>query len=95
MIRRNPDAKWKLTPEFILNIKKTQQEILDTYSPIVKKEGIIIYSTCSILPSENTEQISGFLNQKKDQFVLQEEKKIFPSETGFDGFYIAKLKRIH
>jgi 16S rRNA (cytosine967-C5)-methyltransferase len=94
VIRRNPDAKWKLTPEFILNIQKTQQEILDSYSPIIRKDGILIYSTCSILPSENTGQVSTFLRQKKDQFILQEEKKILPSETGFDGFYIAKLKRV-
>lgn len=94
VLRRNPDAKWKLTPEFIDNIKKTQKEILESYSPIVKKDGILVYSTCSILPSENTGQINTFLDQKKDPFILLEEKKIFPSETGFDGFYIAKLKRM-
>ncbi len=94
VLRRNPDAKWKLTHEFISTIKKTQQEILEGYSPIIKKDGVLIYSTCSILPSENTGQVNTFLKASENQFVLQEEKKVFPSESGFDGFYIAKIKRL-
>lgn len=94
VLRRNPDAKWKLTPEFVANIRKTQQEILESYSAIVRKDGILVYSTCSILPSENTEQVKAFLNKDSGKFALQEEKKVFPSESGFDGFYIAKMKRL-
>jgi 16S rRNA (cytosine967-C5)-methyltransferase len=93
VIRRNPDAKWKLNETFISNIKNTQKEILENYSSILKKDGQMVYSTCSILPSENTKQINKFLATKAEAFVLEKEEKIFPSETGFDGFYIAKLKR--
>ena len=57
VLRRNPDSKWKLKPEFIENIKETQKELLDKYSSITKKDGILTYVTCSILPSENQEQI--------------------------------------
>lgn len=94
VLRRNPDAKWKLTPEFIANIKKTQQEILESYSAIVRKDGLLVYSTCSILPSENTEQVKSFLEKAAGKFEFLEEKKVFPSESGFDGFYIAKMKRL-
>ena len=94
VIRRNPDTKWKLKEEFIASIRNTQQEIIGSYSSIVKKDGELVYSTCSILPSENTEQVKMFLVSKPEEYALQQEKKIFPSESGFDGFYIAKLKRI-
>lgn len=95
VIRRNPDAKWKLSEAFITSIKKIQQDIIGSYSSIIKKDGQLVYSTCSILPSENTEQVKIFLSANPETFVLQQEKKIFPSESGFDGFYIAKLKRIN
>jgi 16S rRNA (cytosine967-C5)-methyltransferase len=94
VIRRNPDTKWKLKQEFIDSIKATQQEIIQHYAPIIKKDGQLVYSTCSILPSENTEQVKKFISGKPDSFVLQNEQKVFPSESGFDGFYIAKIKRI-
>ena len=63
VLKRNPDAKWKLQEKFIEDIKKTQAEILDKYSQIVKKGGKMVYATCSILPSENEEQINKFLKQ--------------------------------
>ena len=93
VLRRNPDSKWKLKPEFIDNIKATQIELLDKYSPITKKEGILTYVTCSILPSENEEQIKAFL-ARNDQFELVEEKSLSPQGFGFDGFYMAKMRRI-
>ncbi len=61
VLRRNPDAKWKLKPEFLEDIKKTQQEILQQYSRIVKPGGKLVYATCSILPSENEQQVKQFL----------------------------------
>ncbi len=93
VLRRNPDSKWKLQPEFIQNIKETQKEILDKYSPITKKDGILTYVTCSILPSENQDQIKAFL-ERNDQFELIEEKSLWPQDFGFDGFYMAKMRRI-
>lgn len=53
----------------------------------------MVYATCSILPSENQKQVELFLEKNKN-FELLEDKKVFPSE-GFDGFYMAKLKRIN
>lgn len=93
VLKRNPDTKWKLQPEFLKEITQTQQEILRTYSRIVKNGGTLVYATCSILPQENNHQVMDFLasDEGKD-FKLIKEETLFPSETGFDGFYLALLK---
>ncbi len=92
VLKRNPDSKWKLQPEFIDNIKQVQQEVLQNYSKIVKPGGKLVYATCSILPSENQQQIEKFLASetgKNFNFVL--DKKIMAHESGYDGFYMAQL----
>ncbi|WP_149303400.1 RsmB/NOP family class I SAM-dependent RNA methyltransferase [Pareuzebyella sediminis] len=94
VIRRNPDTKWKLQPDFLEKIKKTQQEILRKYSKMVKSQGKMVYATCSILPQENNEQILSFLaSDSGKDFSLVKEKKIYASKSGFDGFYMALLER--
>ena len=50
----------EIQPEFIENIKKTQQEVLENYSKMVKPGGKLVYATCSILPSENQDQVQNF-----------------------------------
>ncbi|MHA7943356.1 RsmB/NOP family class I SAM-dependent RNA methyltransferase [Formosa sp. 3Alg 14/1] len=94
VLRRNPDAKWKLQPEFLDRIRATQQEILQTYSRMVKAEGQLVYATCSVLPSENRQQVDTFLTSEfgKD-FTLVRDENIYAHKTGFDGFYMALLKR--
>ena len=92
VLRRNPDSKWKLEPEFLKKIKNTQLEILKQYSSMIKADGKMVYATCSILPSENELQIEKFLNSNEGKrFKLEEEKKISPLISGFDGFYMARL----
>ena len=91
VLRRNPDAKWKLSPEFVESVKTAQQDILSSYSTMVKPGGTMVYATCSILPSENEDQVKKFL-ETNPLFELNEEKRIWPSE-GFDGFYVARLTR--
>ncbi|MCK5678867.1 MAG: methyltransferase domain-containing protein [Flavobacteriaceae bacterium] len=93
VLKRNPDAKWKLQPEFIEEIKKTQTEILESYSKMVKSGGKLVYATCSVLPSENEMQIEKFLRNNKD-FKLVNENKISPAKSGFDGFYMALMEKI-
>ncbi len=92
VLKRNPDAKWKLQPEFIEKIKQTQSEILESYARLVKKGGQLVYATCSVLPSENEKQVAKFL-EKNDQFNFVKEKKVSPSKSGYDGFYMALLER--
>ncbi len=59
---------------------------------MVKNGGQLIYATCSVFPSENQGQVDEFLNEFPE-FTKIDEKVILPNETGFDGFYMAKLKR--
>ncbi|MGB5206017.1 MAG: methyltransferase domain-containing protein [Eudoraea sp.] len=94
VLRRNPDAKWKLQPEFLAKIIKVQQEILKNYSKMVKEGGKLIYVTCSILPQENTEQVKQFLDSDEGKvFSMEKEVNIYASESGFDGFYMARMIR--
>ncbi|WP_335964499.1 methyltransferase domain-containing protein [Galbibacter sp. PAP.153] len=95
VLKRNPDAKWKLQPEFIENIKKTQQDILNDYSKMVKPGGKMVYATCSVLPSENQDQVALFLNSENGKaFKLIKDKKVLASTSGFDGFYMALLEKV-
>lgn len=94
VLKRNPDAKWKLQPEFIDNIKKIQAEVLESYARIVKPGGKLVYATCSVLPSENQNQVNHFLTTEMgENFNFVEDRKILASESGFDGFYMALLER--
>ena len=95
VIKRNPDTKWKLKKEFFDEIKITQQKILNDYSKMVKINGKLVYATCSILKSENNQQIKKFLKSESGQnFKFEKENNIYSHKTGFDGFYMALLKRI-
>jgi len=58
---------------------------------MLKPGGIMVYATCSILPSENQKQIEIFLKNNSN-FEFIEDKKVMPSE-GFDGFYMAKMRK--
>ncbi len=94
ILRRNPDAKWKLQPEFVDKIVATQKEIIRSYSKIVKPGGKMVYATCSILPQENVEQVKSFLSSEEGKdFTFVSDKKIFASSSGFDGFYMALLEK--
>ena len=92
VLKRNPDSKWKLQPEFVDNIIKTQAEILEEYSQLVKVGGKMVYATCSILPSENEKQVQLFLNSHPE-FLLEKQHKVSAYKSGYDGFYMALLER--
>ncbi len=95
VLKRNPDSKWKLQPEFVEEIKKTQQEILENYSKMLKVGGKMVYATCSILPSENQLQIEKFLKTPFGQnFKFIKDEKVLASSSGYDGFYMALLERV-
>lgn len=94
VLKRNPDAKWNITPERLEEILDVQKNILQTYAPMVKKRGTLVYATCSILPLENQLQVSHFLGSELgDLFELEKEHTYFSHETGFDGFYCARMIR--
>jgi 16S rRNA (cytosine967-C5)-methyltransferase len=90
VLRRNPDTKWKLKKEEVERLIGVQRDILETYSIMLKAEGILVYATCSILPSENETQINAFIS-RHPSFEKLSERIISPNESGGDGFYICKL----
>lgn len=92
VLKRNPDTKWLLSPEFLDEIKVVQYDILSRYSQMLKPGGKLVYATCSILPSESEDQVQRFLKEN-DNYVLEEEKRTWPSETNFDGFYMARMHK--
>ncbi len=91
VIKRNPDTKLKFTKKHLNALLQIQKEILYNYSEMLKKNGHLLYITCSILPKENEEQVQWFLSEQT-AFRLLKQKTIYPSE-GFDGFYFALLKK--
>jgi 16S rRNA (cytosine967-C5)-methyltransferase len=100
VLRRNPDAKWKLTPEDLPRLHALQTEILGEYSQMLKPGGRLVYATCSILPSENLAQVQKFLATHGDAWKLIEAHQLWPGEPnlkdfeGYDGFFAAVLERV-
>jgi 16S rRNA (cytosine967-C5)-methyltransferase len=92
VLRRNPDAKWKINAALLEKMKSFQKDILNRYSDMLRPDGFMVYATCSILPSENSKQIAYFCDEHR-HFQLEEEKIISPALSGFDGFYMARLKK--
>ena len=92
VLRRNPDTKWKLTQKGVDEMRALQYDILSTYSRMVKKGGLLVYATCSVLPSENEKQVERFLAESKG-WERVTEKKFIPGKHGFDGFYACSLRR--
>jgi len=93
-IRHNPEIKWKMNSERLEKIKNIQSILLNNYSEMLKPGGLMVYATCSILPAENQDQVQRFLENKKVAYELVKEQTILPSKTGFDGFYMAQIKKV-
>jgi 16S rRNA (cytosine967-C5)-methyltransferase len=94
VLRRNPDTKWKLKREELDRLRETQADLLRRYSRITKVGGKLVYATCSILPSENEQQVRSFLSENTDSWKLEAELSLRPDREGFDGFYAARLQRV-
>ncbi len=92
-LRRNPDIKWKLTSPDLERLYKLQTELLHRYCGLLKKGGRMVYSTCSILPSEGEDQIKKFVEKQNINFKLVDEKRFWPDEDKTDGFYMALIER--
>lgn len=86
------DLKYNITYDSIKEIIALQKEILDASYPLIKKNGYLIVSTCTINKSENEEQIA-WLIKKYPNLKVEYEKTILPYEYGTDGFFICKLKK--
>jgi len=109
VLRRNPDAKWKISPEMVREMVEKQKNILRHYAPLLKSGGRLVYATCSLLAEENEKVVEAFLSEHGD-FHLSDAAKIlqrynlpqlanggyvylFPHTHGCDGFFSAVLER--
>ena len=92
VLRRNPDTKWKMKPDFLNKIREIQFEILQNYASMVKVGGKMVYATCSILPSESEEQVQRFLTENKE-WKLLDERRTSPAKDSYDGFYMSCLQK--
>tara|TARA_Y100001968_G_scaffold319462_1_gene351024 strand:+ start:248 stop:1585 length:1338 start_codon:yes stop_codon:yes gene_type:complete len=93
-LARHPDARWKVNKDNIQDLVFLQNKLLKSLAPLLKRGGKLVYSTCTIHPDENFNQIQNFL-KIKSEFILEYEKQIWPGEEhNGDGFYIAVLKRL-
>ncbi len=102
-----PDVKFRVTPESVEEIVRTQTQLLDAVAPYVKKGGTLVYSTCSVLKEENVKQVEAFLARHPEfdlvklpesipaEFRQHEDVglQLLPDRDGVEGFYIAKMRR--
>jgi len=92
VMRRRVDLRWRIQPQEIERLCKTQLELLNIAAPQLKPAGILIYSTCSLEPEENSEVVKTFLGGHPE-FQLEAEREILPFADKTDGAYVAKLRR--
>ncbi|MBQ1533957.1 MAG: hypothetical protein IIZ64_03965 [Erysipelotrichaceae bacterium] len=91
VIGRKPDLKFHVRPENLDELEKLQLELLHSIKELVKIDGIVLYSTCTLNRKENDRLIRKFLSEE-GRFELLEEDTII-NEAG-DAFYYAKIKRV-
>ena len=103
-LRRNPEIKWRISPEDVKNFASLQKCLLKNAASYVKKGGRLIYSTCTIMPEENEDVIEDFLSHHGGFRCMQptgiiggqlvDDRGFFrtdPSHHGTDGFFAAVL----
>lgn len=92
VLRRNPDAKWKLNQDFIDRVVVEQANIISGYSRLVKPGGKMVYATCSILPRENDAQVEAFLASEAGAgWTLEHKHTYLPQVEGYDGFFVSRM----
>jgi 16S rRNA (cytosine967-C5)-methyltransferase len=104
VIRRHPDIKLTRQPDDIVALAQLQGELLDAMWKTLEVGGILLYATCSTLPTENTEVIAAFLERTPGARELDlattagikqpHGRQMLAQQGGHDGFYYAKLIKI-
>ncbi len=107
-LRRNPDLKWRQTPEGVAELARKQRDILRGAARLVKPGGRLVYATCSVLPEENEQVVADFLAANpafgqlavgevlaRQQIALEmgQELRLLPHRHDTDGFYAVVLER--
>ncbi len=101
--RRNPEGRWRLTPERLQRIVKLQARLLDIAAPLVKPGGTLVYAVCSILRREGAVQVDDFLGRHSSWAVQNAfgsfgrkdggGRLLTPHRDGTDGFFVARFQR--
>ena len=104
VIRRHPDIKLARQADDIAPLAALQGELLDALWPTLAVGGVLLYATCSVLPTENREVIEAFLTRTPGARELDLPKgfgveqphgrQLLPQDNGHDGFYYAKLIKV-
>ncbi len=102
-LRRNPDARWRLTPDTLDELVGLQRQILKAGGRLVPPGGILIYSTCSLEGEENQAQVEDFLTEHPEFSVVETGMvsdelvgpegylEVTPLQRGFDGAFAARM----
>jgi 16S rRNA (cytosine967-C5)-methyltransferase len=93
-LARHPDGRWRLSEHGITSMARRQQAILSGAASAVRKQGLMVYLTCSLEPEENGEQVDRFLELNPDFERDSADLFLFPPDTGTDGGYGARLRRL-
>lgn len=101
--RRNPEARWRLTPARLAQLVELQARLLDIAAPLVKPGGALVYAVCSVLPEEGRLQADAFLERHRDYrfdqpgFIAGRQdgagRLLTPAHDRTDGFFVARLVR--
>ena len=101
--RRNPEGRWRLTPERLDRLIDSQRRLLGIAAELVKPGGCLVYAVCSLLSREGAGQISTFLDSHSSWISEVPAiaggrsdgagRLLTPSHDGTDGFFVARLKR--
>ncbi|MEM8628873.1 MAG: RsmB/NOP family class I SAM-dependent RNA methyltransferase [Chlamydiota bacterium] len=89
-LRRNPEMKWRLEPENLTQLKKTQRTLFAEALPFLHKGGMLFYATCSVFAEENQRQVDFFCQQHPVEVIAQ--KQLLPQKSGHDGFFMAAFR---
>lgn len=93
LLGRHPDLRWRLGPRRLDTLCRLQAELLDGVRSVVRRGGLLVYSTCSLEPEENSAQVNAFLARHPDFHRARDDLTVLPTETGSDGGYVAVLQR--
>ena len=102
--RRNPEARWRLSPAELVRLCALQARLLDLAARLVRRGGRLVYATCSLLDAEGADQIAAFLARnprfRADHLPGQtglprgSGNRLTPYRDGTDGFFVASLSCI-
>ena len=92
VLRRRVDLRWRISPEEISRLQQSQVDLLKLAATKLKSGGVLIYSTCSLEPEENSAVVEQFLAEYS-HFKMESERQLLPFADHVDGAYVARLKK--